>query len=201
MVIHKKYMHRCLLFREHIINITRVYSYVIHFIFLEIATVTRTDIMLTYRKGQYKTIRKYRRDTMPLTQGKHITKLDITMRLCTRMWSVVIHALVKIRNICAGDICFRGNIVNSTHVHSYDIHYPRATRCGGDIVTLLWFHACVRLSVRPSVRRPCEHDRDYTVACFFVKLGRHVNHNERMNPVDFRGQMSRSQWTYMEISF
>ena len=33
--------------------------------------------------------------------------------------------------------------------------YPRATRCGGDIVTLLWFRACVcacvRLSVRPSV--------------------------------------------------
>ena len=55
--------------------------------------------------------------------------------------------------------------------------YPRATRCGGDIVTLLWF----RPSVSPSVRGPCEHDRDYTVACFFVKLGRHVNHDERMN--------------------
>ena len=23
-------------------------------------------------------------------------------------------------------------------------YYPRAKRCGGDIVTLLWFRACVR---------------------------------------------------------
>ena len=41
---------------------------------------------------------------------------------------------------------------------------------------------CVRQSVRLSVRGPCEHDRDYTIACFFVKLGRHVNHDKRMNP-------------------
>ena len=59
---------------------------------------------------------------------------------------------------------------------------------------------CVVPSVRPSVHGPCEHDRDYTVACFFVKLGRHVNHDERMNPIDFGGQRSKSQWTYMEIS-
>ena len=73
-----------------------------------------------------------------------------------------------------------------------DFFYPRATRCDGDIVTLLWFRA--------SMRGSCEHDRDYTVACFFVKLGRHVNHVERMNPIDFGGQRSRSQWTYMEIT-
>ena len=78
--------------------------------------------------------------------------------------------------------------------------YPHATRCGGKIVTLLWF----RLSVVPcthgrsSVCLPCAHQRDYTVACFFVKLGRHVNHDDRMNPIDFGGQRSRSQWTYME---
>ena len=30
-------------------------------------------------------------------------------------------------------------------------YYPRATRCGGDIVTLLWFRACVCASVRPCV--------------------------------------------------
>ena len=35
-----------------------------------------------------------------------------------------------------------------------------ATRCGGDIVTLLWFRACVVPSFHLSVRRPCEHDRD-----------------------------------------
>ena len=67
----------------------------------------------------------------------------------------------------------------------------------GDIVTLLWFRVCVcvRLSVRPSVRGPCEHDRNYTVACFFVKLGRHVNHDERMNPIDFGGQRSKVKVT------
>ena len=65
--------------------------------------------------------------------------------------------------------------------------YPRATRCGGDIVTLLWF--------RPSVRGHCEHDRDYTIACFFVKLGRHVSHDERMNPIDFEGQRSKVKVT------
>ena len=35
------------------------------------------------------------------------------------------------------------------------------------------------------MRGPCEHDRDYTVACFFVKLCIYVNHDERMNPIDF----------------
>ena len=34
--------------------------------------------------------------------------------------------------------------------------YPRATRCGGDIVTLLWFCACVCASGHG----PCEHDRN-----------------------------------------
>ena len=41
---------------------------------------------------------------------------------------------------------------------------------------------------RPSVGGHCEHDRDYTAAYFFVKLGRHVNHDERMHPIDFGGQ-------------
>ena len=53
----------------------------------------------------------------------------------------------------------------------------------------------VRPSVVPSVRGPCEHDRDYTIACFFVKLGRHVNHDERMNPIDFGGQRSKVKVT------
>ena len=83
---------------------------------------------------------------------------------------------------------------------SENLFYPRSTHCGGDIVTLLWFRVCVHACVRPSVRGPCEHDRDYTVACFFVKHGRHVDHDERTNPIGFGGQRSRSQWTYMEIS-
>ena len=53
----------------------------------------------------------------------------------------------------------------------------------------------VRPSVVPSVCGPCEHDRDYTVAYFFVKLGRHVNHNKRMNPIDFGGQRSKVKVT------
>ena len=79
------------------------------------------------------------------------------------------------------------------------VSYPRATRCGGDIVTLLWFRPsvcpCVRVCVVPSVRGPCEHDRDYTVACFFVKLSRHVKHDKRMNPIDFGGQRSKVKVT------
>ena len=50
---------------------------------------------------------------------------------------------------------------------------------------------CVRASSRTSVRGPCEHHRDYTVACFFVKLGTRVNYDERMNPIDSGGQSSK----------
>ena len=32
---------------------------------------------------------------------------------------------------------------------------------------------------------------------FLIKLGRHVNHGERMEPIDFGGQRSRSQLTNM----
>ena len=30
---------------------------------------------------------------------------------------------------------------------------------------------------------------------FFIKLGRHVNHGEKMNPIDFRGQRSKVKVT------
>ena len=92
----------------------------------------------------------------------------------------------------------------SLSLYKVVVDHPHATRCVGDIVTMLWFRPSVCVSFRPSfcpsVHGPCEHDRDYTVACFFVKLGRHVNHDERMNPIDFGGQRSRSEWTYMETS-
>ena len=54
---------------------------------------------------------------------------------------------------------------------------------------------CVRPSVRPSVRGPCEHDEDYTVSCFFLKLGRHVNHGKNMDPIYFGGHGSKVQVT------
>ena len=74
-------------------------------------------------------------------------------------------------------------------------NYPRPTRCGGDIVTLLWFRPSVHPSMVPSVHGPCENDRDYNVAYFFVNFGRHVNHDERMNPIDFGGQRSKVKVT------
>ena len=51
------------------------------------------------------------------------------------------------------------------------------------------------MSVRVSVHGPCEPYKDYTVACFFVKLGRHVNYDERINPIDFGGQTSKIKVT------
>ena len=78
----------------------------------------------------------------------------------------------------------------------YSHYYPRATRCGGDIVTLLWFRPCMCVSVRVSVTLlPCEHDRNLTVVCLFIKLGRHIHYDERMNPIDFGGQMSKVKVT------
>ena len=31
--------------------------------------------------------------------------------------------------------------------------------------------------------------------CFFIKLGRHVSHSERMDPIDFVGQRSKVKFT------
>ena len=64
--------------------------------------------------------------------------------------------------------------------------------------TLRWGYsnAAVVPCVCASVRGPCEHNRDYTVACFFVKLGRH---DERMNPIDIGGQRSKVKVT-MDIN-
>ena len=52
----------------------------------------------------------------------------------------------------------RGTSDNGLHMKK--VYYPRATRCGGDIVTLLWFRVCVCVCVRASGHGPCEHDRD-----------------------------------------
>ena len=34
--------------------------------------------------------------------------------------------------------------------------------------------------------------------CLFIILGRHVSHSERMDPIDFGGQRSKSQLTCMK---
>ena len=53
--------------------------------------------------------------------------------------------------------------------------FPRATRCGGDIVTLPWFRPCVCACVSVSVKLwSCEHDRYKTIVCLFLKLCRHL---------------------------
>ena len=57
-------------------------------------------------------------------------------------------------------------------------------------------NAAVALSVSVSITLwPCEHDRNLTVVCIFIKLGRHVHYDERMNPIDFRGQKSKAKVT------
>ena len=84
-------------------------------------------------------------------------------------------------------------------------NYPRATRCGGDIVTLLWFRPCVRAWFRPSVR-PCK-DLVNTIETkpLHISLSNLADMLTMMRGwtlliLEIRGQRSRSQWTYMEIS-
>ena len=68
---------------------------------------------------------------------------------------------------------------------------------GNKLVTLLLIRPCGRVFVTVW---PCEHDRNWTVVCLFIKIGRHVHYDKRMNPIDFGGQRLRSRWTCMEIS-
>ena len=42
------------------------------------------------------------------------------------------------------------DVATARELFNPDDFYPRATRCGGDIVTLPWFRQCVRQSVRAS---------------------------------------------------
>ena len=53
---------------------------------------------------------------------------------------------------------------------------------GGDIVTLMWFGESVCASRFDLVSTI----KTLTVACIFVKLGRQINHDKRINPTDFR---------------
>ena len=88
------------------------------------------------------------------------------------------------------------------------IYYPRATCCAGPfIVTLLWFRPSIRSSVCSLCFNFVNTLETVTIVCRFIKLGRHVHYDEKMNPIDFGGQRSRSQLIYgrsqlahMEIS-
>ena len=87
--------------------------------------------------------------------------------------------------------CFSVWVVQCSTIH--DLLSPRnALRWGYSNTAVV---PCVRPPVRPFVRGPCEHNRDYTLSCFFVKLGRHVNHDESMIPFDFGGQRSKVKVT------
>ena len=78
--------------------------------------------------------------------------------------------------------------MNSSLSPNNALRWGYSKRCFGSM------HACVRRYISP-----CEHDRDKTIKYPFIKLGRHVHYDERMNPIDFGGQMSRLQLIYMEI--
>ena len=78
--------------------------------------------------------------------------------------------------------------------------YPRATRCGGDIVTLLWFRPCVRVCVCVCVHvsvtlLPCERNRNWTVAYLFTNLAVifTMTRGWTLLILEVRGQRSRSQ--------
>ena len=54
----------------------------------------------------------------------------------------------------------------------------------------------MRVYVRVSVTLlPCEHDRNFTVVCLFIKFGRHFYYDEKMNPIDFGGRRSKVKVT------
>ena len=117
---------------------------------------------------------------------------NVEMRGGCSLWGHGFWKIVWVDNLFTA-LALTENIFPAIPRHEYififksSACYSRATRCVGDIVTLLWFRAFVH--------GPCEHDRDYTVACFFVKLGRHINHGEKMNPIDFGGQRSKVKVT------
>ena len=81
------------------------------------------------------------------------------------------------------------------------VYYPRATRCGGDIVTLLWF----RPSVRPWFRPCVDLVNTIETTPMHISLSNladmlTMTRGWTLLILEVRGQRSRSQWTYMEIS-
>ena len=85
-------------------------------------------------------------------------------------------------------------------------HYPRATRCGGDIVMLPWFCPCVRQSVSQSVSVSCLNLVNAIATKLLCTSSSNVADMFTMTRgwtlliLEVRGQRSRSQLTYTEIS-
>ena len=76
--------------------------------------------------------------------------------------------------------------------------YPRATRCGGDIVTLLWFRASVRAWFRPSEDLVNTIETE-PLHIFLSNLADRftIMRGWTLLILEVRGQRSRSQWTYI----
>ena len=55
--------------------------------------------------------------------------------------------------------------------------------------------ASVCPSVCGSVHKACKHDTDRTVSARTVKLGTHITHDKRKNPIDFQGHESKVKVT------
>ena len=85
---------------------------------------------------------------------------------------------------------------------SKELYYPRATRCGGDIVTLLWFRPCVRACVCPSRFDLVNTIETEPLCASSSNLADMFNMTRgwTLLILEVRGQRSRSQLTYMEIS-
>ena len=56
---------------------------------------------------------------------------------------------IVITYLYASLVQFISEDIHTSSNNKLQIHYTRAKRCGGDIVTLLWFRECVCVSLRP----------------------------------------------------
>ena len=107
--------------------------------------------------------------------------------------------------ICVNQVNKIRWVTVATPTHLPQSFYPRATRCGGDIVTLLWFRPSVRPCVVPSVRPCIDLVNTIETKLLHVSLSHLADMLTTMRGwtlliLKVRGQRSRSQLTYMEIS-
>ena len=117
------------------------------------------------------------------------------------------YLIIETRQVTVGEIVYLLYIASTVFFcprlpsSPLNLYYPRATRCGGDIVTLLWFRASVCAWFRPSV------DLVNTIETkpLHISLSNLADMLTMMRGwtlliFEVRGQRSRSQWRYIEIS-